>query len=268
MAGRRRDLDDRLAALSKLDDDSLPLAETALLLERGLAGPSLLERLDCLAASLDQRHDHAEDRAQALAELLFQRSGFRQNQDEADLMGLAPLLEHGHGEADALGVLWLETAWRAGWNAEALNFPGPLLVRLEAGRGERVVVDPGTGGAILQPPDLRAMLKAQTGLSAELAPCHVQRLSPRAILVRMQNEAKMRLLRLGRLAEAVILVEGILAVAPHEVRLWREAGLMHLRLDRLPQAIAALEQFVSRAGPCPERAKTALLLQDIRARLS
>ena len=100
-----------------------------------------------------------------------------------------------------------------------------------------------------------------------MTPGAVGGLSNRALLVRLRNEAKMTLLRLGRLDRAVMVVEGILSVAPHQVRLWREAGLMHLRLGHTVQAIAALEQFVARSGPCPERAKTALLLQDLRARL-
>lgn len=220
-------------------------------------------RLDGLAAGLDG--GTAEIRAARLAERL---AGFALDTcDEDHSANLMWVLDHRRGTPEALGVVWLEVAWRAGWSAEALAFPGPLLVRLKDEAGGRVIVDPVLDGMVLAPPELRALLKAQAGLAAELEPSLFAPLSNRDILLRLQNEAKLKALRSGRVAEALELVEAVLLFAPEQANLWREAGMMHMRLDNLPAAIAALEQFVARTGNGPAKRRTQLLLQEIRARL-
>ncbi|MCR6629514.1 MAG: tetratricopeptide repeat protein [Magnetospirillum sp.] len=78
---------------------------------------------------------------------------------------------------------------------------------------------------------------------------------------------KLHALLSGRVAEAVAVVEAMLAYAPDQAPLWREAGMMHLRLDDLPAAIAALEQFAGRTANGAARRRTQMLLQDLRARM-
>ncbi|MBC7951350.1 MAG: transglutaminase family protein [Rhodospirillaceae bacterium] len=242
------------------------LAETALLLAAlDRPGPvdGALAALDRMAAVLTA--ETANGQAEALAAAL---GGFRlDEQDDDNSANLFWMLDHHRGTPEALGLLWLEVARRAGWNAEALTFPGCLLVRLEDDSGQRVIVDPAVGGPILAPWQLRAQLKAMAGLAAELEPSLFAPLSNRDILLRLQNEVKLRALRSGRVAQAVAIVEAMLLFAPEQAGLWREAGMMHMRLDDLPAAIAALEQFVARSGNSPARRRTQALLQEIRARM-
>lgn len=256
-----RDALARLAGQAELE-----LADAALLLaalERTGEAASYAGRLDALAAGL--AGDDAETCAGRLAERL---AGFSLDTLDDDLAAnLMWVLDEGRGTPEALGILWLEVARRAGWEAEALAFPGPLLVRLADSNGDRVIVDPALGGMVLAPCELRALLKAEAGLAAELEPSLFAPLPNRDILLRLRNEAKLRVLRSGRVAEAVAVVEAMLLFAPEEAHLWREAGMMHMRLDNLPAAIAALEQFVARSGNSPAARRTQLLLQEIRARM-
>lgn len=251
--------------------EPLGLAETACLLGQ-LEHPgnpaSWLDHLDQLAADVRIDDDDALVRASHLAAVLAGRHGFIATDfDEPDHASLPTLLETGEGSAEALGILWLETARRAGWHAEALAFPGSFIVRLSGAQGRRIMVDPTTGGLPVEPQDLRAILKAHLGLTAELEPAHFAALDNRDILVRLLNEEKIRHLRRSRIAEALALVESILLFAPDRTDLWREAGMMHLRLDRMAAAIAALEQYVARVGNCPQKRRTQMLLQDLKARL-
>ncbi|MBC7906565.1 MAG: transglutaminase family protein [Rhodospirillaceae bacterium] len=255
---------DRLACLAGCDH--VELAETALLLA-SLDGPgnvgAALGRLDQMAGALAA--ETADEQAAALAEAL---GGFHLDEHDHDnSANLFWVLDNRQGTPEALGLLWLDIARRAGWNAEALAFPGCLLVRLEDDSGHRVIIDPALGGVVLTPCQLRAQVKAMAGLAAELAPSLFAPLSNRDILLRLQNEVKLRVLRSGRVAQAVAIVEATLLFAPDQAGLWREAGMMHMRLDNLPAAIAALEQFVARAGNSPARRRTQLLLQEIRARM-
>lgn len=255
----------RLAGCEPLD-----LAETACLLgrlERSGDETAWLGALDRLAMDVRGGEADALARAGHLSAVLAGRHGFAAADfDEPGHASLPGLLETGEGSAEALGILWLETARRAGWPAEALAFPAAFIVRLGGKGGGRVMVDPVSGGMPVEPHDLRALLKAHFGLTAELEPAHFAALDNRAILVRLQNEEKVRHLRRSRVAEALTLVESILLFAPDRTELWREAGMMHLRLDRVTAAIAALEQYVARAGNCPQRRRTQMLLQDLKAR--
>ncbi len=253
-------------------DCEIGLAETALLLAAITANDRAVD--DRLAMFTRWGDDlvrtgaaEAEARAAALARVLRH---FQPDSDEAEAdSGTLPwVLDHGRGTSDALGIVWIEAASRAGWVAHGLAFPTHFLVRLEDCDGHRVIVDPCAGGAKIAPPDLRALLKAGSGLAAELEPAHFAPLGNRDILMRLQDGLKMRLLRGGDLAHALVVVEAMLTLAPDRALSWREAGLMHMRLDNLPAAVAALEQFVARTGNGAAKRRTQQLLQEIRGRMS
>lgn len=217
-----------------------------------------VERLASLTAGLDV--------TAGLEPLATRLSGF--HLDEDDAAQWPEVVAHGGGTPAALAMVWLEVARRAGWIAEALDFPGFLPVRLTDGAGTRVIVDPTAGGVALEVTGLRATLKALEGAAAELRPALFVALSNRNILLRQQHEIKLRALANGRIAQALAAVEGILAFAPEQVALWREAGMMHLRLGAMAGAITALEQFAARTANGAARRRTQQLLHDLRARLS
>lgn len=244
-----------------LEGGGVGLAETALAFAALHGRPGDAARLDRLADGLDGING-AEARARALAGRLGR---FHLCEDEAPQF--SEVLERGAGSATALAILWLEVAWRAGWEAEALAFPGMLPVRLTDATGHRAIADPAAHGRLLQAADLRAALKAVEGAAAELRPQHFASLDNRDILLRLQTDVKMKALLAGHVAEAVAVVEGVLAFAPDEAALWREAGMMHLRLDNVAAAIAALEQFAVRTANGTARRRTQQLLQDLRSRM-
>lgn len=187
--------------------------------------------------------------------------------DEAEPRQLPRVLADAAGSSAALAVIWLDVARRAGWAGEAMAFPGVLPIRLTDCDGNRVIVDPASGGVALEPADLRALLKAVEGEAAELRPDLFAPMSNRAILLRLQTEIRSAALHGNRVAEAVAVVDGMLAFAPDQVPLWRESGMMNLRLERMAAAIAALEQFAARTANGAARRRTQQLLHELRARL-
>jgi len=275
MGPQRRVLRDNLAALGLLGDDGIGLAATALALS-GLDRPgtdpgAYLGHLDDLAGDLTEAGESAPSRADALAAVLGGRHRYRDDDRDDDEIGNTSLMwviDNRRGIGAALGIVGLEALRRAGWPVEALAFPHRFLLRLDEADGGRAIIDPASGWQRLEIPELRAILKAAAGLDAELAPSHYQALGNRDILVRLQNEAKTRLLRCGAVARAVAVIEATLLFAPDHVTLWREVGLMHLRLDHVPQAVAALEQFARRTANSQARHRILRLLQELRGRLS
>ncbi|EME70469.1 hypothetical protein H261_08303 [Paramagnetospirillum caucaseum] len=272
---------DRLTAFGRMEDRDLDPAEPALLLAAlGRAGgrepldiAPYLALLDRMAAELRDEAagcPDAESLALCLFHLLGRRHRFHGDEgDDEDLgdLDLLTVMDRRRGGNDALGLLALAVARRAGMVAEGLAFPAHFLLRLGLADGSRAIVDPLGGGQALAPPDLRAMLKAAAGLEAELEPAHYAAMSNRDLLLRLGNAAKLRLLRLGHVERALSMVESLLLVAPDAPLLWREAGLMHMRLDHVHQAVAALEQFLGRTSSAQAKARTLALLAELKRRM-
>lgn len=268
----------KLSALGRLEDGRLRPVEALLTLAAldrpGTGLAPYLDYLDELAAAYRAVVATDSD-ADALAAGLFQILG-RQHRfcgddcDDDDIANanLLSVIDQRRGVAGHLGLLAQDVARRAGLAADILSFPAHVLLRLEDAGGRRVILDPFLGGRVVDPPDMRALLKASAGLQAELEPCHYAAMGNRDLVIRLQNDVKLRLLRCGRIDKAVAVVEATLLVAPDAAMLWREAGLMHLRLDQPQNAVAALEQFIARTSNAMARARTLALLAELKNRLT
>ncbi|WP_137179386.1 SirB1 family protein [Roseomonas sp. AR75] len=223
------------------------------------------------AAAADREADAGDvaRRRAALAELLHGRFGYAGDADTYDDLSNANLLkviERRRGLPVALGILWLHAADAAGWEAHGVDFPGHFLVAL-SGRGQ-VVVDVFGGGAPLDARDLRALLKRFAGETAELGRDTLAPMSKRGVLLRLQNNIKVRRLRDGDLSGAVACTEDMLRIAPDAAPLWREAGLMHQRLGHVTAAIASLERFLELVPDGPQAGRVRGLLEELRHRLN
>jgi regulator of sirC expression with transglutaminase-like and TPR domain len=90
----------------------------------------------------------------------------------------------------------------------------------------------------------------------------------RGVLLRLQNNIKVRRLRDGDLAGAVACTEDMLRLAPDAAPLWREAGLMHQRLGHVTAAIMSLERFLGLSPDGPQSERVRGLLEELRHRLN
>ena len=254
----------------------LPLAEAALALA-ALDRPRVdLQRyhdhLDSLARVVGDAAAGAGDARQRLAALntvILGRYGYQgdtltyEDMQNANLMRV---IDRRKGLPVALGILYIHAARAQGWDMAGLAFPGHFLVRL-AEPGGRLIVDPFDGGQIRAAAELRELLKAIAGNAVELAPAHYAEVSDRDVLLRLQNNLKLRLLESRQTEKALAVISGMTWFAPDQPALWREAGLVNAELGNLRAAIDALERFLALAADEAARHQTALLLQKLKARL-
>ena len=271
-----------LDAVGQLPDDEIDLAATALQLAR-IDAPqcdwraatmdlSLLARAAVEAATAAPAADAGDlaARRAVLAGVLHGEAGFagddRTYEDPANA-NLLQVLERRRGLPVALGILWLHAADAAGWPAHGLDFPGHFLLALEGSRGQ-LVVDVFAGGTALAAPELRALIKRAEGDTAELRPGVLVPMGRRAVLLRLQNNIKLRRLRAGDLAGALTCAEDMLRIAPTEAALWREAGLMNQRLERIGAALLAFERFLAIQTEGAAAARVRDIMGELRQRLN
>lgn len=271
-----------LEAAGQLPDAELDIAAVALQFARidapeadwraGTAELSLIAREAVELALADPAADagDAERRRAALAGLLHERMGFagdRERYDDLNNANLIRVLERRKGLPVALGILWLHAAEAAGWAARGVDFPGHFLIGLEHARG-MLLVDVFAGGAPLAAPELRALIKRVEGPRAELRPGLVAPMTKRAVLLRLQNNIKLRRLRAGDIEGALACAQDMLRLAPDHAGLWREAGLMLQRLDRIAAALHSLDRALALEPDGEGAARLRGLMEELRNRLN
>ena len=258
-------------------EDRFDLAEAAL----------ALAALDLPRASLDPYRHHLdalakdvatacpdsgglEERCAALRDAIHVRHGYEGDSvtyDDLQNANLMRVIDRRKGLPVALGILYVHAARRHGWDIVGLSFPGHFLVRLDRA-GERLIVDPFHHGRICDAGDMRDLLKTMQGADAELTSAHYRPVSDREVLLRLQNNVKLRLIQLNQTARAAAIIENMLLFAPDLHALWREAGMMHAHAGNLRHAITAFETYLEHETGAAARHEVAAYLQRLRSRLN
>lgn len=220
------------------------------------AARDLVGRIDAIRRVLVDMHGYAGD---------------SETYEDLQNANLIRVIDRKRGLPVALGILMMHLAASQGWPICGLSFPGHFLIRMDMD-GQRLILDPFQGGSICEPHTLRELLKQTAGLEAELSPEHYAPVSNREVLLRLQNNLKLRHLSTDQPAKALVVVENMLLFAPDHVGLWRESGLLNAHAGNLAAAIAAFERFMDlarqRGASQALMQQTATLLQQLRSRLN
>ena len=268
----------RLAAFGASADAGIDLAEAALLLASLDRPGAALEASRALLAQLVGDLGRAAGgagrglaaRVGLLRRVIAERHGFRgdrESYDDLQNANLISVIERRRGLPVSLSIIYIHAARALGWPVEGLNFPGRFLVRLGASDG-RAVLDPFEGGRLRDAVALRELLKLGAGASAELAPEHFMAAGNRDILLRLQNNIKVRLVQSDQLEAAAGTIERMLLIAPREPLLWLEAGGHYGRLGNLRSAIEAAERSRVLAADERLRQRAEGLLAELKGRMN
>jgi regulator of sirC expression with transglutaminase-like and TPR domain len=254
----------RLDALGQAPDEAIDIAEAALafaVIDAPAAPLAPAEALlATLAAEMRPYHvcDAAEERAEALAGILVARHGFTgdsETYDAPENANLIAVLARRRGLPVALGIVWLHAARAAGFEAWGIDFPGHFLVGLAGeAEGDHVVVDVFDNGTIRNGEELAALVQRVEGPGTRLAARHVRRMTTRGVLLRLQNNLRLRRAAAGNLAGAYVAGEDMLRLAPDALPLWRELAELAERLERTRAAVAAWERAAALGDAAAEAA--------------
>jgi regulator of sirC expression with transglutaminase-like and TPR domain len=266
---------DLLRALGTGRGKPLPIAEAALAFS-ALARPGLdltfyRTHLAVLARAVGAiGATTPAGRAAALAMVLGRQFGYRGDVDTYDDLAnadLARVIDRQRGLPVALGILYIATAREQGWRAAGLGFPGHFLVAL-GDEDERLILDPFDRGAVCDTARLQALLRGIQGEAAELRPEHCLPVDDREVVLRLQNNIKMRLLQAGETEPALAVIDRMLLLAPDHGLLWDECAQANAALGQITAALAAAEQAVAHAATTAQRDRAAALLRQLKSRLN
>lgn len=261
-----------LGQIARQDDSSFDAPEAGL----------LVSALDHPGADLERYRRHLLDLAEAAAARagqdpatalsdtvarLYGYQGDRQTYDDMINADLLAVIDRRRGLPVALGLLYLAAAKGIEARLVGLSFPGHFLMRIEAGN-ERVIIDPFSDGKTATTEALRRLIKRIQGPDAELDPSYFEEVSPRAVVIRLLMNSRIRAARSGDLERAIELVRRMTLVAPSDGRLWADLAELHSARGNLSAAASAFEHSIARAPDDGFRAAAERALEDVRLKLN
>ena len=257
--------------LAALDDDTLPLLGTALLIARDEYPQLDAEHYDAVvdahANHLRERVDALEAAPQKMAVInrhLFEELGYAgDNEHYYDPRNsyLNEVFERRLGNPISLALVQIEVARRLGVALDGVSFPGHFLVRLPVDDG-LLVMDPFNGGRPLDENELRQRARPHLGGEAPDDRALVQILSPathRAILMRVLRNLHGVYAERDDWERAARSTDRMLRLLPDNADALRDRGLAYLKMGYRQGARADLARYLqlhpdaSDSGPLRER---------------
>jgi regulator of sirC expression with transglutaminase-like and TPR domain len=281
--GKDLNVSDRASVLEALQetgtrtDEAIDIAQTALLLA-ALDRPDVaiepyrrqLEDIAEATRAATGRSHSVDMQLAALTRVLdeeWQLHGDTETYDDPANANLMQVLDRRRGLPVALGILWLHAGRAYGADIVGLGFPSHFLVRLNA-RGQRVIIDVFRGGRVLGAEDLRRMIKELHGPDKEIEPAHYAAVGNRDVLLRLQNNIKLRALAAKDVARALDVLHAMQLIAPGHGELWWEAAVLHSRQGNLKTAITTLEDYLADHSADGRRNECEDLLRRLRGSIN
>ncbi len=265
-----------LKKLGEAGDGPHDLAEAALMLASLDHGGTALEpyighlkEISAIAREEICVLPSAESAAHALAALLAGRYGYDGDRvsynapQNADLMAV---IDRRRGLPVSLGILYIHAARAAGFAAEGLNSPGHFLLRLCRGDDD-VLLDPFHGGLVMdsENPSASPRLSAM----AEQLPQSMEPVSDTDVLLRLQNNLRLRALNAKDMIRARDISRRMALIGPRRKDLWLELAHLEEATGSLGAASKAYEAVVLLSMPGePSLNEAALALQALKRKLN
>jgi regulator of sirC expression with transglutaminase-like and TPR domain len=258
--------------------DRIDLLEAALILstlqrDETIDTAPLRQHVAAIAAALADLVHRRGALPERLGEVIAATYGYRgdsETYDDLQNADVARVLERRKGLPVALAILYLHISRGQGWDAEGLAFPGHFLIRVTID-GARHVLDPFNDGQAVEPPELRTLLQRVLGPNAVLSPEHFDAVPDRDVLLRLENNVRLRLAKREDWPGSAHSLDRMLAIAPDRPELLFEAGQINARLDKRRAAIAAFERFLATPAAKADPAwstQASQLLQELRRGLN
>lgn len=266
---------EQLEHMGELDDSDIDLLEASFafgaLWRKGITYERYFDTIEKMFKRLEEMNPQTiHEKIEALNKVIYDEFAFSGNHEDYDNLNNANLLtviDMRKGLPISIGIIYIYLSRLMGWSIDGLNFPGHFIVRMEE-NGQRILLDPFNGGSVLGAADLRHFLKIIVGSTAELSSDFYDPLTNRDILIRLQNNIKVRLIRNEEYEKAAQVVDAMLLLAPDDHRLFFDAGVLYSKIGLLKQAVEYLERYRDRITSSYEIAEVNSIINEIKTLLS
>ena len=262
--------EEALREIGKLEDSDIDLFEGALALAalgwREVSLNSYRSHLRKLTEDLGIALSREGKLTAVIGDIVHKDYGYfgdTATYDDVRNANMISVIDRRRGIPVSLGIIYLHALRINGVKAEGLSFPGHFLIRL-SGETEQIIIDPFNGAIERTASDLRALLKQTLGLEAELSPLHYKSVRNRDILIRLQNNIKIRHEKAGRIGDAIRVVESILLFAPDVSSVWRELGILNASIGNIGRATASFEKILEIEDSTQSREEASKMLQYLQ----
>jgi len=245
-----------LRTIGEAGEGPFDIAEAALMLAAlDHAGRPLDSYRAHLTEMADRARDaikllaHVEDAAHAISTLLvgiYGYDGDRTSYNDPQNADLMAVIDRRRGLPVALGILYIHAARAAGLTAQGVNSPGHFLLRITY-QGEEMLIDPFNGGVAIDQERLGG--PPRMGAATPDDPRITEPVSDAEVLLRLQNNMKLRALNNGERQRALEVAKRMALVAPRRPELW-------IDLARLNEAVGSLGAASKSYEACLALART------------
>ncbi len=263
-------------AVSSKDAD-IDLAETALLLS-ALDEPSVdlvpyRQHLDLLASDIGAMTRPGSglmeciDTLRVVVYATHGYSGDRRSYDDIENANLIRVIDRRRGIPVSLGIICIH-AWRVqGWAAAGIRSPGHFLIQVST-TGELAILDPFHQARLLDESNLRERFTAAQEDSTENSMNGVAPVSNREILLRLQNNIRIRARQRGDTALALRTTESMLVLAKDAPVFRLEIAALKAKAGEIKAALSDIETLLDGRGAEELHEQAELLQATLKGRLN
>lgn len=212
--------------------------------------------------------DAADTRILALRHVMTRVNGYAGDAvhyDDIQNADIIRTIDRRLGMPITIAIMAMALAQRLGWALYGLNFPGHFLVRFDAEKGRRIILDPFHLFAEVDAAQMRKLLKENLGIEAELSSEFYEAAEHRDILIRLQNNIKFRLIEAEDYVKALACVQIMKCFAPQEHRLYFDEGILLSRLNQPSAAVTALRQYLEHAPNAKDKIQVLSIINELTA---
>ncbi|MDC0196490.1 transglutaminase-like domain-containing protein [Gammaproteobacteria bacterium] len=187
-----------------------------------------------------------DDQIKVVQDVVYTGHGYHgdiASYDDPDNANLMRVIDRKKGLPVALGILVIHAARSQGWNIAGLNFPGHFLLRLSK-LGEHAIINPFPKARLILPDEMEQLLKRVYGSNIKLSRAFIKTVSDHDILIRLQNNIKIRAVQAGNNKRATEVLMSMNLIAPTNSDILLELALSESAQGNYQGAIKRLTSFL------------------------
>ena len=245
----------RFEAIGARGENLIDIGEAALLLANLDLPTNCLsvyhDELNLITSDMSAASQGAEtlrDRIGVLSDTLYKKHRYQgdlETYDDPQNANLMRVIDRRKGLPVALGILAIHAGRSQGWEISGLNFPGHFLLQLSKS-GEQALIDPFDEARLVGNEDLQRIFRRIHDRQMPRRTDFIQAISDRDILVRLQNNIKIRALGAGNRKRAIEILQSIILIVPGNGELLAELALLEASAGNIKSALAHIEKFMAR----------------------